>query len=89
MEYLETECSIDSLVSCSGCNEQMIPDISFQPQCGTMEAKPDEDGEQRILELELPVNITMKFYEDVGAFHFVRCLLHRLRADTFASAGPL
>lgn len=65
MEYLETECSIDSLVSCSGCNEQMIPDISFQPQCGTMEAKPDEDGEQRILELELPVNITMKFYEDV------------------------
>ena len=43
----------------------MIPDISFQPQCGTMEAKPDEDGEQRILELELPVNITMKFYEDV------------------------
>ena len=30
-----------------------------------MEVKPDEDGEQRVLEIELPLNMTMKFYEDV------------------------
>lgn len=65
MEYLETETSIDGIVQCDQCSEQMIPDIIFQPGCGSMEVKPDEDGEQRILEIELPLNMTMKFYEDV------------------------
>ena len=65
MEYLETETSIDGIVQCDQCSEQMIPDIIFQPGCGSMEVKPDEDGEQRVLEIELPLNMTMKFYEDV------------------------
>lgn len=64
-ECLETETSIDSIIPCSQCSEQMIPDIVFQPQCSLLEAKADEDGEQRILELDLSMNVTMKFYEDV------------------------
>lgn len=65
MEYLETETSIDGIVPCDQCNEEMIPDIIFQPGCGSLEVKPDDDGEQRILEIELPLNMTMKFYEDI------------------------
>lgn len=65
MEYLETELPIDGMLQCSGCNEQMIPDISFQTQNGELEIKADEDGERRILELEMTLGLTLKFYEDI------------------------
>jgi hypothetical protein len=64
MEYLETELPIDGMVPCSGCREEMIPDISFLPLEGELEIKEDEDGERRILELEETLELTMKFYEE-------------------------
>lgn len=65
MEYMETEIPIDGIISCAGCHEQMIPDISFLPQNRMLEIKTDEDGEQRILDLELSLSLNMKFYEDM------------------------
>lgn len=65
MEYLETEIPIDGVINCTGCNEQMIPDISFLPQNRELEVKTDEDGENRILDLELSLSLNMKFYEDM------------------------
>lgn len=65
MEYLETELPIDGVVNCTGCHEQMIPDISFLPQSREMEVKSDEDGEPRILDLEMSLSMNMKFYEDM------------------------
>lgn len=64
MEYLETELPIDGVVNSTGCNEQMIPDITFLPQKKEMDIKTDEDGERRILDLELSLSMNMKFYED-------------------------
>lgn len=64
MEYLETEIPIDGIVNCNGCHEQMIPDISFLPQNRELEIRADEDGEQRILDLEMTLSLNMKFYED-------------------------
>lgn len=64
MEYIETELPIDGMVNCVGCHENFIPDISFQPQNGILEVKTDEDGNQRILEIELPLAMNIKFYED-------------------------
>ena len=64
MEYLETEISIDGIVSCPGCHEQMIPDVSFLPLNQELEIKADEDGERRLLDLEMSLSLNMKFYED-------------------------
>lgn len=64
MEYIETEIPIDGVVNCVGCHENYIPDISFQPQGSVLETKADEDGNQRILELEMPLTMNIKFYED-------------------------
>ncbi len=64
MEYIETELPIDGVVNCAGCHETFIPDISFQPQGGLLEVKTDEDGERRVLELELSLAMNIKFYED-------------------------
>lgn len=65
MEYLETELPIDGVVSCAGCHEQMIPDISFLPQNRGLEVKADEDGMQRILDVEMTLSLNIKFYEDM------------------------
>ncbi len=64
MEYIETELPIDGVVNCPGCHEVFIPDITFQPQSQMMDVKADEDGERRILELELSLAMNIKFYED-------------------------
>ncbi len=65
MEYLETELPVEGMLQCSGCKEQMIPDISFQTQNRELEVKTDEDGEQRILELEMTLALSLKLYEDM------------------------
>lgn len=64
LEYLETELPVDGIISCSGCDDSMIPDITFLEQSREMEPKADEDGELRLLELELILSLDMKFYED-------------------------
>ncbi len=64
LEYLETELPIDGVVNCSGCDDSMIPDITFLEQTKEMEVKTDDDGEQRLLELELILSMDMKFYQD-------------------------
>ncbi len=64
MEYIETELPIDGVVSCIGCHESFIPDISFRPQSSVLDVKSDDDGSQRILELELSLSMNIKFYED-------------------------
>ena len=64
MEYFETELPIDGIVNCAGCHENMIPDIRFITQNKQLEIKADEDGENRLLDLELLLSLNMKFYEE-------------------------
>ncbi len=64
LEYLETEIPFDGVVNCNGCNENMIPDIEITVSSREASAKPDEDGENRILDIELILKLQMKFYED-------------------------
>lgn len=64
LEYMETEIPFDGIVNCSGCTENMIPDIEILVASKEVETKPDEDGESRILDIELILKLQMKFYED-------------------------
>lgn len=64
LEYIETEIPFDGIVNCNGCSENMIPDIEITVSSREVSAKPDEDGENRILDIELILKLQMKFYED-------------------------
>jgi len=64
LEYIETEIPFDGIVTCSGCSENMIPDIEITVASKEAVPKPDEDGENRILDIELILKLQMKFYED-------------------------
>ncbi len=64
LEYIETEIPFDGIVNCNGCSESMIPDIEVSIASKEATAKPDEDGENRLLDIELILKLQMKFYED-------------------------
>ena len=63
-EYYETELPINATVDCPGCSENMIPYITIVPIARNLEIRPDADGEERLLEPELTLELTIKLYED-------------------------
>lgn len=63
-EYYETEIPINSAVDCPGCTENMIPYITITPSSRNLELRPDADGEERLLEPELTLDLNIKLYED-------------------------
>jgi hypothetical protein len=63
LEYYETEIPFNQIIDCTGCNEDMIEDITFRILSKNLEIKPDEDGEERTFELEVILEMDIKAYE--------------------------
>lgn len=64
VEYYETEIPISASLDCSGCTETMIPYITLHPTARSVELRPDADGEERRLALELTLDVNVKLYEE-------------------------
>jgi hypothetical protein len=63
IEYYETEIPFSGTVDCNGCTEDMIEDITFSIVSKNLEIKPDSDGEERVLDLEVILELGIKVYE--------------------------
>ena len=63
MEYYETEIPFSGVVDCSGCIEDMIDDITFNILSKSIEIKPDLDGEERVLDIEVILDMNIKVYQ--------------------------
>ena len=72
LDFYETELPFDGIVSCPGCNEDMIPDISITPGKKLLEFRADEDGEYRSIDLEMTLHLEMTFYQEES---FAPCVL--------------
>lgn len=64
LEFLETEFPFDGIVRCDRCNEDMVFDADIESVTKTLDVKGDEDGERRILDVELNMNLRLRFYQD-------------------------
>ncbi|MEG2773955.1 MAG: DUF3794 domain-containing protein [Acetivibrio sp.] len=64
MEYYETELPISGTIDCSGSREEMISDIFVEITGRDVAVKPDEDGEERVLDLEAVLSLSIKAYEE-------------------------
>lgn len=64
LEYIETEFPFDGVVHCDNCSEDMISDVEILDTKKALETKVDEDGENRILEIDASFNLRLKFYQD-------------------------
>jgi hypothetical protein len=63
IEYYDTELSFGGTVDCSGCNEDMIEDITFRILNRNIEIRPDADGEERVIDIEVILEMIIKVYE--------------------------
>ncbi len=63
IEYYETEIPFSGTIDCSGCSEDMIDDITFKISNKNVEVKADGDGEERVIDLEVILEMDIKVYE--------------------------
>ena len=64
LDCYETELPFTASLDCSGCSEEMIPDILFHIVDRKLEIRPDADGEERVLGVEVALSINIKVYEE-------------------------
>ncbi|MDO4331824.1 MAG: DUF3794 domain-containing protein [Eubacteriales bacterium] len=60
----EAAIPVSGIVECQGMREGMLEDIRCSIGHKEMEVKPDEDGEERKISLELVLDLDMKLYEE-------------------------
>ena len=63
-EFFETRLPFTGRFDLSGARPDMIEDISTMVVQENINVKPDEDGEERILEVEAVLELDMKLYEE-------------------------
>lgn len=64
LEYYETELPFNAMIDCNGCREDMIDNIACTILNKSMEIKPDPDGEQRVVDVEVVLNLEIKVYQE-------------------------
>jgi LysM repeat protein len=60
----ETMVPFNGLLDCYGCREGMIPDIRYHVSSCELTVRPDFDGEERNIGLEMTMDIKMRIYEE-------------------------
>lgn len=64
VEYIESEIPFSATVECNGCSEDMIDNITFQIANKSLEVIPDADGEERIIDVEVVLEMGIKIYAE-------------------------
>ena len=64
VQFYETELPFSGSVDCSGCNESMISDICIQILSKSLDVKADSDGETRVVDVEVVLDMDVKAYEE-------------------------
>lgn len=64
LQWVENALPFVGMIDCPGSTEDMISDISYQIAGVELEAKPDYDGEERMLHLELVLDLEIKIFSE-------------------------
>ncbi|MCL2841192.1 MAG: DUF3794 domain-containing protein [Defluviitaleaceae bacterium] len=62
IEFMENEIPFNGSIDISGAREEMLADVYLQVIDQHITVRPDDDGEDRVLEVELSVGVEMKVY---------------------------
>lgn len=60
----ESVIPFSGILECAGCRESMIPDIQYEVGHLEVDIKPDIDGEERVISIEMVMDILMRLYEE-------------------------
>lgn len=64
LQWLESALPFSGAVECAGCSEDMTLDISYDTAAVELLPKPDYDGEERMLHLELVLDLNIHIYQE-------------------------
>lgn len=64
IRFYETTVPFNGAIECSDCKEIMIPDITWQISHKEFEVRPDFDGEERVVALEIVLDLNIKMYQE-------------------------
>lgn len=64
LQWLEYSIPFHGDVECTGCTPDMIPNIEASIIHQSIEVKPDADGEERILQADVVLELDMKLYRE-------------------------
>ena len=64
IQWLEQAVPFVGEVSCSGCTMDMVPYIQTTVLQNSLEIQPDADGEERILQIEMVLELDMKVFRE-------------------------
>ena len=66
LQWLEQAIPFTGAVECAGCTSDMVPIIETTMIQNTMEIAPDADGEERVLELDVVLELDLKLYQETS-----------------------
>lgn len=64
VQWYESSMPFDGSIDVSGCTSDMIAYVGYQIQSCDIEIKPDYDGEDRVVEMEMVLDLNIKCYEE-------------------------
>ncbi|GFI30356.1 hypothetical protein IMSAGC013_01746 [Lachnospiraceae bacterium] len=64
LQWMETALPFTGIIDCQGCSDDMVCDISYDIAGIELEAKPDYDGEERMLHLELVLDLDLQVFTE-------------------------
>lgn len=63
IRWYETSSTFNGIIECQGCREGMISDIVVKVEQQEMEVRPDFDGEERVVGIDMVLDLDIKLYE--------------------------
>ena len=63
IRWYEAKVPINGEIECHGCKDTFIPEVQFNIPHIEMDVRPDFDGEERVVGIEIPMELQMKMYE--------------------------
>lgn len=87
LQWVETALPFQGKIECPGSAEDMIYDVSYETASVELEPKPDYDGEERMLHLELVLDLDIHIYHEehtrmLEDLYAVNCKLKPQYEDT-------
>ncbi|MBU5482097.1 DUF3794 and LysM peptidoglycan-binding domain-containing protein [Blautia sp. MSJ-19] len=64
LQWIEHSVPFNGEVECAGCSPDMIPNLEASVLNQTLEVKPDVDGEERLLLVDMVLELDMKLYQE-------------------------
>ncbi|MCI9137402.1 MAG: DUF3794 domain-containing protein, partial [Lachnospiraceae bacterium] len=64
LQWMETALPFSGAIDCNGCEDDMVCDVSYDIAGIELEAKPDYDGEERMLHLELVLDLEIQVFTE-------------------------